>query len=252
MTTGTNSRVDSIDSMPRLPLVLLPGMDGTGLLFDPLVSALDSRLAPKVLSYPQDRLLDYQQLESVVRAQLPKEPFVLLGESFSGPLALSISAAPPPGLRGLILCSTFASNPRPFLGAFQPLLGLLSLSTKPTSAFAWPAKHALLGNFATPALEALLEKALHQISPAVMAHRLREVAKFNVLSKLAQIRVPVLYLQATRDRLVPAKAAAEIARSIPSMQVQTIEGPHCLLQASPVAAAAAINAFCSQLEVAAG
>lgn len=238
--------------MSRLPLVLLPGMDGTGRLFDPLLSALDPKLAPQVLSYPHGDMLDYQQLESLVRAQLPKEPFVLLGESFSGPLAMSIAAVPPPGLRALMLCCTFASNPRPFLGAFQPLLGLLPLRTGPTNAFNWPAKHALLGSFTTPALEALLEKALSQISPAVMADRLREIAKVNVSSKLAQIRVPVLYLQASRDRLVPAKAAAEIARSIPSMQMQTIEGPHCLLQASPQASAAAINSFCSRLELAAG
>ncbi|HAI46826.1 MAG TPA: hypothetical protein DCM50_09035 [Stenotrophomonas sp.] len=37
---------------------------------------------------------------------------VLPGESSSGPLALTIAAAPPPRLRGLIRSTTFARSPR--------------------------------------------------------------------------------------------------------------------------------------------
>jgi pimeloyl-ACP methyl ester carboxylesterase len=97
-------------------LVLLPGLDGTGVLFEPLLDALPEHVAPRVVAYPVDRLLDYQELAPLIAARLPKgEPFVLLGESFSGPLALMAAERRPPGLLGVILCATFVTSPAPYL-----------------------------------------------------------------------------------------------------------------------------------------
>jgi hypothetical protein len=56
-----------------------------------------------------------------VRAALPtRGRFVLLAESFSGPLAIRIAADPPSALVGLILCVTFARNPYPSLAWARP------------------------------------------------------------------------------------------------------------------------------------
>src|SRR5687768_1455482 len=97
-----------------MTLVLLPGMDGTGLLFADFVAALGAQVETQVLRYPPDEILGYAELEARVRAALPTDrPLVLLGESFSGPIAISIAATPPPNLRGLILCCTFARFPLP-------------------------------------------------------------------------------------------------------------------------------------------
>ncbi len=95
-------------------LVLLPGMDGTGELFAPLVAALNSGFKTVVVRYPPNEVLSYAELESIARASLPtNEPFFILGESFSGPIAVSIAASAPPGLKGLILCASFVRNPQP-------------------------------------------------------------------------------------------------------------------------------------------
>ena len=101
-------------------LVLLPGMDGTGDLFEPLQEALDPRTRVDIVRYPGSGPQGYDELEPRIRAQLPAdEPFVLLGESFSGPLAIAIAATPPPGLRGLILCCSFARAPAPGLALLR-------------------------------------------------------------------------------------------------------------------------------------
>src|SRR3984957_19651439 len=98
---------------PRTPkLVLLPGLDGTGKLFADFLKTLDLGVSANVVPYPADVPLGYDELEHLVRAALPtRGRFVLLGESFSGPLAIRIAADPPPGLSGLILCVTLASYP---------------------------------------------------------------------------------------------------------------------------------------------
>src|SRR5688572_19308619 len=96
-------------------LVLLPGMDGTGELFAPLLEVLGSDIETLVIRYP-DRPLDYLEHESFVRAYLPhNRSYVVLGESFSGPIAISLAAAPPPGMLGYVLCVSFVRRPRAFL-----------------------------------------------------------------------------------------------------------------------------------------
>jgi pimeloyl-[acyl-carrier protein] methyl ester esterase len=94
--------------------VLLPGLDGTGELFQSFLKVLPSSLTPQVVSYPTEQYLTYKELASLVRSVLlPQEPFVLLGESFSGPLSIKVAALSPPNLRAIILWASFVSNPVP-------------------------------------------------------------------------------------------------------------------------------------------
>ena len=109
----------SCHEMTLPSLVLLPGLDGTGLLFGPLLAALPSEVAPIVVSYPGDSPLAYSELLPLVLAALPTDrPFVLLGESFSGPLAVMAAAARPAGLVGVVLCASFIRNPHSYVPSF--------------------------------------------------------------------------------------------------------------------------------------
>lgn len=100
-------------------VVLLPGMDGSGELFTPFVEALGPSIDARVLRYPADQPLGYAALTARVREALPADrPYVLLAESFSGPIGVEIAAQAPPGMMGLVLCSTFARNPRPATGCW--------------------------------------------------------------------------------------------------------------------------------------
>src|SRR6185369_2945536 len=93
-------------------LVLLPGMDGTGILFEPLLEILPPELEAQVVSYPTHKPCGYEELAGLVAAALPKDgPFIILGESFSGPLAIMAAHAQPPGLKGIVLCASFARSP---------------------------------------------------------------------------------------------------------------------------------------------
>src|SRR5258706_10705016 len=54
-------------------LVLLPGMDGTGELFGPLVSALGADFKATIVKYPTEKLLSYVDLTKLPKAAL--KPF---------------------------------------------------------------------------------------------------------------------------------------------------------------------------------
>lgn len=225
-------------------LVLLPGMDGTGALFQALIAALNGRFELQVLSYPSDPPLGYKALEALVAEALPKNrPFVLLGESFSGPIAVALAASNNPRLKGLVLCCTFVRNPRPRWGAWSFLLNLMPRIQPPIG----PISRMLLGAYSTTALRQTLAQAVAQVPPRVMLARLKAVAAVDVRQQLVASRVPLLYLRAGQDALVPASAAELIAYLRPDAQIVSINGPHCLLQAAPAAAAQPLMQFLQSL-----
>jgi pimeloyl-[acyl-carrier protein] methyl ester esterase len=226
-------------------LVLLPGMDGTGALFDFLLPHLPGDLTPKVIRYPADAALSYKELTNLVIAQLPTQPFVLLGESFSGPVALAVAERVAPA--AVILVCTFATNPRPSLGTIKPLIGWLPSPRR----FIGPLAVALMGKHRTPALRSALARSLESVAPAVLRHRAASALSVDARSCLANLQCPVLYLQAAQDRVVPRSCAQEVRRIQPATKVVQIEGPHFLLQSQPAAAARAIEHFLREVENAA-
>lgn len=221
-------------------LVLLPGMDGTGTLFAPLVNALSATTAIKVVAYPPEAPNGYQALQDFAEAALPAdESIVLLGESFSGPIAISLAAKHPDRIKGVVLCCTFARSPHPGLAPLGFLASLVPIKHVPL-AFA---SAALLGRHATPELRHALGAALDMVSGAALRARTQAVLSVDVSADLARVTAPILYLRATEDRLVPKRASDLIQHLQPSAQVKEIEGPHCLLQAAPAEAAQVIREF---------
>ncbi|MBI3269433.1 MAG: alpha/beta hydrolase [Planctomycetes bacterium] len=230
--------------MRPIRLVLLPGMDGTGILFRPLLEALPSELLPVVVSYPPDQALGYSELLPLVEAALPKgEPFLLLAESFSGPLAIRAAARRPAGLCGLVLSASFAKSPfRRLPSLVIRLLCGLILRAGP-KALASP---FLLGFDPPPALKALLLEALSTPSTAVLSLRLRELLAVDATAELRGCPVPILCLAAARDRVLPGSAYAHVLDAFPAAKSVTLDGPHLLLQRAPRAAAEAVRAFAGE------
>jgi pimeloyl-[acyl-carrier protein] methyl ester esterase len=219
-------------------------MDGSGNLFAEFIAALGAEHEAIAISYPQDQPLDYSQLETIVRSRLPPDqPFVLLGESFSGPIALSISASAPSGLCGLVLCGLFAKYPVSLLANLRHFTSIFPIWS---SVYA-PLVRLVLGQFSNPVRCHAIVRAVTQVSPAVLRARIRAALSTDMTPRLQHICVPVLYLQATKDRIVPRAAARLISRSLPGIQVVELDAPHFLLQAVPVAAAREVQAFLRSL-----
>jgi pimeloyl-ACP methyl ester carboxylesterase len=220
-------------------LIVLPGLDGTGTLHSHFLAACKSFEAAIAFSYPTHQALGYDELETLVRAALPRaRPFVLLGESFSGPIALSIAARPPRNLVGIVLSTTFATAPLPAMSPLAWLARFAPVRSAPFPLLSW----GLLGDWATPELETSLRDALRAVSPAVLRFRAATALR-TVASDLAGISVPALYLRATVDRLLPRSAGDHIRSLVPHCDVQDIDGPHLLLQAAPRECARVVSDF---------
>lgn len=224
-------------------LVLLPGLDGTATMHAEFLSACTAFESASAIAYPRHELLNYDDLEKLVRTRLPADkPFVLLGESFSGPIALSIAADPPANLVGLVLCASFGSSPLPHLASLSPVLSLLPVHHAPRRLLAW----WLLGAWTTPRLEQSLHSALLSVSADVLRYRARTALRLQP-KDWRRIDIPSLYLRAKDDRLMPRAVAAQLKQPLRHCHIVDIPGPHLLLQANPLPAAQAVCTFLNEL-----
>lgn len=235
--------------MSKIALVLLPGLDGTGVLFDDFVANLPPDLQPIVVRYPTDKPLGYAQLEEIVRASIPTNSrFVLLGESFSGPLAISIAASKPAGLIGLVLSCTFARYPRNlfrrghWLAPYLPVAGMAVIA----------ARRLVSPGRVDPAVAGKLNAARERVAKRVFRARIGALLRVDVTACLSVINVPILDLRAMKDGIVPNRAGDEIRKRGREVRAIDMEGPHFLLQAKPSQAAEVIHKFVSDIAKARG
>jgi len=238
--------MDGSTKTQRVKLVLLPGMDGTGDLFADFIAALPESFETVTVRYPTDRCLSYSDLTELVQVSCPvSEPFVLVAESYSTPLAIRLAASNPKNLEGLVLCAGFATSPvRGWCRVLGRLLGPLICRVRLPSL---AAKLWLVGLSAPPSLLKAVRSAVSSVRPKVLAARLRAVLACEVRAEMAQVGVPILYLQAKQDRLVSVSCLEELRQIKPQMTVVALGGPHLLLQREPCKAAEMVARFVRSL-----
>ena len=222
-------------------LVLLPGMDGTGELFRDFVAALPAGFETEVVRYPTDAGSSYAELMPLVLAHLPEEPFVLLAESFSTPLAIAIAAMRVPNLKALVLCAGFATSP--VKGWLYDLTSVLPLRRLQVRFPEFVARTFLVGSDAPARLVTMVGAEISWVEPEVLAARVRAVLSCDVRVEFAEVVVPIQYLRAAEDKLVSLDCLEEMLVFQPQMVVATIDGPHLLLQREPEFTAGVVAGF---------
>lgn len=214
-----------------MKVVLLPGLDGTGVLFKPFIKALPDEIDILVISYPPDKKLDYEKLVVLVIKQLPEEKFILIGESFSGYIAYQVALSKPKNLKSVIFIATFLENPRPLLlNLFSWLPGSLILSA-PTPDFI--VKKYLFGMAVNKNMTDLFKQSIKQVSPHILSYRLQEIEKLPQNHQFCEIKA--IYIQATDDRLVPGRCVESFKKTFKNITVLQIKGSHFILQTNPLA-----------------
>ncbi len=231
MSSATRAPANILEvSIERTHIVLLPGMDGTGDLFTGFIAALPSGIETTVLRYPTDRNQSYEQLLQFLDSSLPtSNSFVLLAESFSTPLAIQWAATGRTNLKGLVICGGFAASP------IRGWLRYLGLFLSPICFLVQPPdiviRLFLLGSSAPDSLVAAVKGAIGSVETGVLANRLRLTLTCDSLSALRKVRVPILFLQPTQDRLLSSACLEEMQNIKPEAVVEFIPGPHLILQA---------------------
>jgi pimeloyl-[acyl-carrier protein] methyl ester esterase len=228
-----------------MKLILLPGLDGTGDLFDQFIACLPSEFSASVVSYPTHQKLNHEQLKKFVLQKLPKkEPFALIAESFSGAIAVGIAAEAPNNLKALVLCASFVSNPVPaFLKIFNHKFWF------GFSAPIWLLRIVTGLNDCEDFVVQKLIESVRSVAPEVMSFRMDQILKLDVREELRRCNVPILLLRPTRDYFVSQKiGVGEIQTIKPDVRCVKINSSHFVLQHKPQESASAIVDFLREVQ----
>lgn len=227
----------------KITIVLLPGLNGTAGLFDPLLSVATNEYELMVISYPTHQVKSYEELTEYVLEEIGsiKGRFVVVGESFSGPIATLLSAQSTNGLIGTILVATFTSAPYFTFARYLPW----KLIFKLIKFVCWLRIKVSDTKKASILKTAIIE--IQKVSPAVLAARTRAAFSIDVSKELQKSRVPVVYFSAKYDVIVPKWNLKKILKIKPDIKVETFNTNHFLLQSVPQQAWEAINKFIREI-----
>lgn len=194
-----------------------------------------------VVSYPTTKPTDANDLIEVIQSVLPKErEFVLIAESFSGPLALRIAGSHPKGMIALVLCASFATAPISRVTCW--LLYFVAQVTHGWNIPRFILRWCLTGENCDETL-VKVRAALQRLTRQALASRFKVLVQFTRQFNLRSIKVPMLYLRPTQDRLVRQKDLALLRSIYPGLVVEELRAPHLILQCSTMQAIAAIERF---------
>lgn len=205
---------------------MLPGLDGTGKLFTPLIKELDSSIMIQTINYYTQKKQTYDELVEYVLEKLPKDDFVLVAESFSGFIAYQIGLKKLKNLKHIILVATFLKNPNPLLlnllpGSFVFLLPIPKLIIK----------KFFLGSSSDDKTIDLFQKSVKSISNKLLDFRLKQIKTLNSANQ--KLTIPTTYIQAKDDQLVLKNSLDDFKKVCDDLTIYQVEGKHFILQSNP-------------------
>lgn len=216
--------------MSAVPLVYLPGLDGTGRLLH-RQEGLHRRYRVECVAYPQDRPTTYEELAALGAARLEQAggPGVVLAESFGGAVALTLALRRPELVQRLVLVNTFAWYPGRWRIGLAAWAGQF-FPAKPSH----PATRAIRGPlfFAPDVPQAERDQWWERTVDVPMGgygYRLRMLAGVDLRSRLADVRIPALVVVAPNDRVVPPTAGLYLARHLPRARLLCLPAGHAAL-----------------------
>lgn len=238
------------------PLVLVPGLDGTGLLYYRQVPLLSGRfdVATHRLRDSAVHLAELvDELHARVEAHGGGRPVTLVGESFGGALSLSYALAHPDRVARLVIVNSFPYfAPQARLRLGYHLLratpwGVMRLVRRLTS---WRMHSPHTGRDEL--------RRFHQLMRATTREgylsRLHMLREYDVRSRLPELAPPVLFLAADRDHLVPSvEQATLMASRVPRATLRVLAGHgHICLIAPDLDLGALLDEWMAQAESTAG
>ncbi len=208
-------------------VVLVPGLDGTALLFYRQIPLLATRF--NVVAFPlrDDPVHTMADLVAELRETIEQTAgpeVILCGESFGGALAMSLALAHPDIVSGLVIVNSFPVIRRRVRLRAAPML---------LRMFPWAAM---------PAVRRFTENRLH--SPHTNAEDLREfhersksigregyirrlelLGDYDIRTRLKELETPTLFLAGDRDRLLPSVFEARyMAARAPCAELHILRG----------------------------
>ncbi|MHB8111376.1 MAG: alpha/beta fold hydrolase [Syntrophorhabdaceae bacterium] len=219
-----------MNEMSKINIMLIPGIQGTGHFFSPLLRVLPDNFHSIVISYPDNILKSLEDHADYVAEHFPAGDIFIIAESFGGLVALMLLHRHPGKIQSIIFSATFSEALYP-----KFIYGASLIPGAPYLVKKMPVRilgYFLFRPYSDKNLEKLLKSGLPKIDPAGFKQRAKLVSEGYPYPD-DYFSIPCLYLQSLRDRVVPHKSADWFASHFSPFELITFDAPHSLLQTRP-------------------
>lgn len=210
------------------PLVLVPGMDGTGQLFYRQVPLLSQAFRTVTYALRSDaRAMEtlVDDLGRVIQTVAPAtHRAIVVGESFGGALAMSFALARPEAVSALVILNSF-----PYFAPQSRLrLARYGLGLIPWGAMALIRRATAFRLHSAHTHRQEIKRFMEVTAGASRAgyfNRLELLMSYDLRHRLHELRVPTLFLAADQDHLVPSVRQAQMmAECVPNATLRVLQG----------------------------
>lgn len=209
-----------------MKIILLPGVDGTGILFEPFVNTFKADVPVEVMPLTTDSDQSILNQVSIIEQAVGDEEVILIVESYSGLLAYELAKRNKIRIKQIFFFGCFLQPPS-FIGKLGRFLPVRLLNIIPDKLLS----HILFNRWSTPELIGLLRKAIASGDSSNLKKRIKIIASYQKPNQ--PIDVPCIYVQATMDNLVSAYNLKAFEDLCSNLQVEVVEATHMLLQTQP-------------------
>lgn len=211
-----------------MKVVLLPGLDGTGILFKELVEALPDNFDIEVISLDSLSASSYLEQAHQVASKFNNTTVFLVAESYSGRIAYELCDILRGKVVGLVFLASFVSSPSKIskLASFLPISFL-----KPYPINQWLIKKIGFGDYGDHNLVSRAFESISKAEKVKLKERLRNIARLDMPTKIHNVHA--VYIRPTRDYLVSEKSVLAISKVFNNMRVVTLPGGHFIAQTNP-------------------
>ena len=214
-----------------VPVVYVPGIDGTGRMLLSCADRLAERCDLSCLSYIADDTADrdgYEQLAGEVLARIDElghARTLLLAESFGGAVALQTALHAPERIAGLAIVNSFCHYRRRLHLAMTrlsaPLLPRWAFDIGRRALAPW----TLFGKRREPEAIAEFRSIAGGEFGVAYRRRLKMIAGLDLRPRLGEITQAVTLFVGTKDRVVDSLRSARLmAAALPDARVEILEG----------------------------
>lgn len=207
-------------------VVLLPGMHGSTVLFDTFILLAPSWARCRALSLPTETGQGFSELAVSLAGELSTlERFVLVGESFSGPVAAHLSMLLEQKVQLLVLCNPLVQVSAP------PLPGLGSWLVRSPLVPPWGAAWLMTDGDRQVARAMLRE--VRRVPRKTLAARIAAAVGATSAEIVSSVSADTLVLVGSSDRLLNPSRSRESFSTVPHTIVVELDAPHLVIQTHP-------------------
>ncbi len=186
-------------------------------------------------------IAEYRDFTKAFADTLKLRPFILIGRSMGGAIAMEFSIAHPTQVKALVLVATAAefelSAER--IETWHNVMRGRAQQPFTTEAFSPKTDFAIMR-------EAWMEQV--KTDPRVRYFDFLACNAFDITTRLAQIKVPTLIIAGRDDGITPVSKSEELQRGIPGAQLVVIEDAgHTVTSEKPGEFNAAVDEFLKRL-----